>query len=294
MNKKKHLKLKQNWLLALFSTLFALFAMVSATFAWYIYNTSIHTTKVHMAAGSAVSLEISNSYDGPYGYSTVLDAFTGSLNPVSTDKISGGFQKVLGFTNGDENRPRLLANLFGPSETSDYYQTSLYLKTKGDKMNVYLSDIGFDDSDPENPISTAIRVGIVAHAPGQNQDSVAEYIFEINEEKNQDSSAGYNTLQGEEGHVLDSSKTDGSTVKFQPYNKNNYCVYDKETGEITLNSDSILLCSVEGDGSGKEGEAVELTIYIWLEGCDEDCGQNLCNQTLTNLALSFTGVQMTN
>lgn len=288
MKKKKHLK--SNVVLALLSLLIALVAMISATFAWYIYNTSAHTTNVHMAAGSGVSLQISNQYEGPYGYSTILDAFTGTLNPVSTDKILGGFQKVYGFTNGDETRPRLLANLFGPSETSDYYMTSLYLKTKGGTMDVYLSDIGYVDGDANNPISTAIRVGIVAHAPGQNQDPVGEYIFEINDQINDDPSAGYNTLNGEEGHVLDSSKTDGSTVMFYPYNEDNFCVYNRETGDVTLKENSVPLCTVEGDGQGGEGEAVELTIYIWLEGCDRDCGQNLCSQTLKNLALSFTGV----
>ena len=287
MNEKKHFK--PNFVLALFSLLIALAAMVSATFAWYIYNTSIHTTNVHMAAGSGVSLQISNQYDGPYGYSTLLDAFTGTLNPVSTDKISGGFQKVYGFTNGNENRPRVLASLFGPSEASDYYQTNLYLRTKGGRMQVYISNIGYEDADDANPISTAIRVGIVAHAPGKDQPVVGEYIFEINQEENLDPSAGYNTENGEEGHVLDSSKTDGSTVLFHPYTKDNFCLYNKETGEVTLKDASVPICTVEGDGSGGTGVPVELTLYIWLEGCDRDCGQNLCNQTLKNLALSFTG-----
>lgn len=287
MKERKHLK--RHLVSALFTLLIALLAMVSGTFAWYIYNTSIHTTNVHMAAGSGIALQISNSYDGKYSYSTVLDAFTGRLNPVSTDKISGGFQKVLGFTNGDETRPRLLANLFGPSETSDYYKTSLFLKTKGDKMTVYLSDIGFEDDDESNPISTAIRVGIVPHAPGKDQPATGEFIFEINDQDNKDSSAGYNTLNGEDGHVLDSSKTDGSTVMFQPYNKDNYCIYNSETGEFSLKENSVPICTVEGDGNGGDGQAVELTIYIWLEGCDRDCAQNLCNQTLKNLALSFTG-----
>lgn len=287
MDASKHLK--RSFVSALFALVIALLAMVSATFAWYIYNTSAHTTNVHMAAGSGVSLQISNSYDGEYSYSTVLDAFTGTLNPVSTDKISGGFQKVLGFTNGDENRPRLLANLFGPGDTSDYYQTSLYLKTKGGRMQVYLAGIGFEDDDEANPISTAIRVGIVAHAAGKDQEPLGEYIFEINDARNEDSSAGYNTQKGEEGHVLDSSKTDGSTVLFTPYNEENFCIYDSGTGIISLKEHSVPLCTVEGDGNGGTGEAVELTIYIWLEGCDRDCTQNLCDRTLKNLALSFAG-----
>lgn len=287
MNGRKHLK--RHFVSALFTLLIALLAMVSATFAWYIYNTSIHTTNVHMAAGSGISLQIANTYDGQYSYATVLDAFTGSLNPVSTDKISGGFQKVLGFMNGEEGRSKLLANLFGPSDTSDYYKTSLFLKTKADKMTVYLSDIGYEDDDKKNPISTAIRVGIVPHMPGKDKPTVGEFIFEINDQENKDESAGYNTYNGVEGHVLDSSKTDGSTVMFHPYNKNNFCNYNSETGEVSLKKNSVPICTVEGDGKGGEGEAVELTIYIWLEGCDRDCGQNLVSKTLKNLALSFTG-----
>ena len=88
---KERKRLKRSFASALVTLLIASFAMVSATFAWYIYNTSIHTTNVHMAAGSSISLQISNSYDGKYGYATVMDAFTGGLNPVSTDRISGGF-----------------------------------------------------------------------------------------------------------------------------------------------------------------------------------------------------------
>ena len=40
--------------------LIALLAVVSATYAWYVYNTGRHTTKVRMAAGAGVNLQISN------------------------------------------------------------------------------------------------------------------------------------------------------------------------------------------------------------------------------------------
>lgn len=42
---------------------------------------------------------------------------------------------------------------------------------------------------------------------------------------------------------------------------------------------------------GSVGESVEIELYIWLEGCDEDCTSNLCRQTLRNLAVSFAGVK---
>ena len=278
--------LKRNFALALLALLIALLAMAAATFAWYIYNTNAHTTNVHMAAGASAALQISNRYDGEYGSAAVMDEFKGTLNPVSTDKISNGFQKVFGFTDGSENQPALVASLFGEVDTSDYYKTSLYIRTNGEKLKVYLSNIGYEDDDPDRPISTAIRIGIVPHEAGQDKSAIGEYIFEINNAKNPE--AEYNTQHGQEGDVLDSTKTDGTTVKFTPYNSDNFCIYNADEGTASLKENSVALCTVEGKDGGY-WEPVQIDIYIWLEGCDEDCTNNLCARTLKNLALSFAG-----
>lgn len=282
-------KLKRHLVSAFLALAVALLAVATATFAWYIYNTNAHTTNVHMAAGASASLQISNRYDGVYGSAAVLDEFVGTLNPVSTNSIAGGFQKVYGFTNGSENQTNLVASLFGPGEASDYYQTSLFIRTNGDACKVYLSDIGFEDSDEENPISTAIRVGLSVHKPGKNQTVSGEYIFQINDEKNPQ--AEYNTATGRQGYVLDASKTDGTTVPFSPYTSDNYCLYDKEDGVVNLKKDSVSLFTIKGSGDGEYGEPVQVDIYIWLEGCDEDCTNNLCSMTLRNLAVSFAGLE---
>ena len=62
--------------------LLTLGAVVVSTYAWYVYNTGRHTTKVRMAAGAGINLQISNAYDGVYGSAAVLDSFSGQLNPV--------------------------------------------------------------------------------------------------------------------------------------------------------------------------------------------------------------------
>lgn len=281
-------KLKRRFAGAVLALVAALLAVLTATFAWYIYNTGAHTTKVHMAAGASASLQISNTYDGEYSSAAVLDAFVGTLNPVSTNSIIGGFQKVYGFTNGSENQTNLVASLFGPGEASDYYKTSLFIRANGDATNVYLSDIGYEDSDSESPISTAIRVGFAVHRPGSGQEVENEYIFEINESRNP--KGEYNTATGQDGYVLDAAKTDGTTVPFSPYTSDNFCQYDKESGETSIKSNALSLFSVNGDGNGGYGTPVQVDVYIWLEGCDADCTQNLCSMTLRNLALSFAGL----
>ena len=280
-------KLKNRLTTGTFALLIALLAVVSATYAWYVYNTGRHTTKVRMAAGAGVNLQISNSYSGTYGSAAVLDSFSGSLNPVSTNRISGGFQKVLGFTNGTENQSNLVASLFGRGDYTDYYKTSLFLRTNGNPTDIYIADIGFEDSDPKNPISSAIRAGFVVHKTGRSQPAEGEYIFAISNKKNPQ--ASYNTAKGKEGDVLDCTKTDGSTVPFTPYTSAAYCNYDQNTGEVNLKNGSLKLCTISGN-DGAAGEPVQIDLYIWLEGCDEDCTGNLGSQTLKNLSVSFAGV----
>ena len=279
---KESKKLKRRFGIALFALLAVLVVAVSTTVAWYIFTVNARTTKLHMAAGTNVSLQIGNTEAGPFGSSVSLEKFEGYLNPVSTDVIRNGFQKVIGFT-GSGGSNSLLANLFSESlETDkDYYKTTLYFRSNGDALNVYLSDVGFTDSDEENPISSAIRIGFVVPSTSE------EFVFAISDKKNPQKK--YNTITGYEGCVLDSTKTDGSTVPFTPLTAENYCNYNSTTGEVSLKPDSRPMCTVSGTDNDY-GAPVQVDVYIWLEGCDEDCTNNLCATTLKDLALSFAGI----
>lgn len=281
-------KLRSRFKISLLAMFVAFIAVVSATYAWYIYNTSRHTTDVRMAAGAGANLQISNSYSGEYGSAAVLESFKGQLEPVSTNKVTAGFQKATSFIVGQGGPADFLAVGFDDSEARDYYHTSMYLRTNGNDTDIYLADIGFEDSDEKVPISSAIRVGLVVHEPGQNRPVSLEYIFAISDKKNPE--ASYNTATGKEGYVLDGVKKNGTTVPFSPYTSDAYCIYDKNTGVVTLKKTSEKLCTITGDGHGKPGTPVQIEVYIWLEGCDEDCTVNLCGETLKKLAVSFAGI----
>ena len=280
--------LRRRLTISILVVIITLCAVVSATYAWYIYNTSRHTTDVRMAAGAGANLQISNSYSGEYGSAAVLESFKGQLEPVSTNKVTAGFQKATSFIVGQGGPADLLAAGFDDSEARDYYHTSMYLRTNGNDTDIYLADIGFEDSDEKVPISSAIRVGLVVHEPGQNMPVSSEYIFAISDKKNPE--ARYNTVTGKEGYVLDGVKKDGTTVPFSPYTSDAYCIYDKNTGAVKLKKTSEKLCTIAGDGHGKPGTPVQIEVYIWLEGCDEDCTVNLCGETLKKLAVSFAGI----
>lgn len=164
MSDARSLRKQFNRMLA--TLLVALAAAGAVTYAWYIYNANRHITDVKMAAGTGVTFLISNEYDGEYKTNAGL-SFAGLLDPVSTDNVLNGFQKVTGFTGGT-TQDSLFASMFGAAEHSDYYKTSLYLATNSVATDVYLSGIDFTEQDPANPISTALRVGLVAYAPGKS------------------------------------------------------------------------------------------------------------------------------
>ena len=144
---KQSTHLRRSVFIAALTVAAALLSVTAATFAWYVYNTSARTTQVKMAAGSSVSLQISSTPEGPYSSSAVMQTFTGRLVPVSTDRIAGGFQKVEEFAQEDT---RMVASKFlSGVETVDYYKTSLYLKTTAPDLDIYLSDISFEDAEFE-------------------------------------------------------------------------------------------------------------------------------------------------
>ena len=275
---KESSHLRRSLLMAALTVAAALLSVTAATFAWYVYNTSARTTQVKMAAGSSVSLQISSTPEGPYSSSAVMQSFTGRLVPVSTDRIAGGFQKVEEFAQQEE---RMVASKFLPGmDAVDYYKTSLYLKTTAPSLDIYLSDISFEDASAANPISTALRLGIVAD--GQ------EFIFQLTPEHNPNAEDNAAKEPGG-GYVLDSRKTDGSTLPFTPLGRENLCTYNRESGTVSLTPGSVRLCTLQSEGRGEYGGYKKLDIYLWLEGCDEDCTLNLVGQTLNNLALGFAG-----
>ena len=127
---------------------------------------------------------------------------------------------------------------------------------------------------------TAMRLGLVVQGK--------EYIFEINQAHNPgaDDNAA---KEPEGGYVLLHDREDGSTVPFTPLNADNFCIYDNTTGTVTLKPASTLLFRVPGSEGGY-GEPVQVDVYLWLEGCDEDCTLNLATHTMRNIALSFSGL----
>ena len=60
-------------------------------------------------------------------------------------------------------------------------------------------------------------------------------------------------------------------------------------GAVETAAQSVRLCPLSGSGT-EYGAATRVDVYLWLEGCDPDCTNELCGMTLSNLSILFAGV----
>ena len=286
-------KLRRSLSIAALALLVALLSVSAATFAWYIYHTNVRTTEVKMSAGSSISLQISNALDGPYSSATQMEKFSGGLIPVSTDKISGGFQKCTNFEGvWEDGTYRNIAKYFAPSaDAVDYYKPSFYHRTTSDTLDTYPSYIARTDDRELNPVSPSMRLGLVVEG--------REYIFEINPDMNPavdpdktETPEDNGAKQRQGGYVLRHDRNDGSTVDFSDklLTADNLCDYNEATGAVSLKEKSVSIGTISGDGTGDFGTPMKVDVYLWLEGCDRDCTLNLAGQTMELLALKFAGM----
>ena len=281
-------QLKRRLALAALAVAAVLLSITTATFAWYIFNTSARTTEVKMSAGSGVSLQIASQKDydekgeAAFGSATQMEPMENGLIAVSTDKIANGFQAVVGFRGerqGDAYRS--IARYFrDASDRKEYYKTTLLLRTTAQSLDVYLADIGSTDREGQY-LSTAMRLGLVVQ--GQ------EFIFELNKEHNPNRIGDNGSEQATGYYVLDSTKTDGTVVPFTPLDDSALCSYDPATGAAARKDTSVKLCTLTGPG-GQYSDPVPVDVYLWLEGCDEDCTVDLSGQTMELVSLIFAGL----
>ena len=116
-----------------------------------------------------------------------------------------------------------------------------------------------------------------------------EFIFELNKASNPDRIGDNGSEKAEGYYVLDSTKNDGTVVPFTPLDDSALCNYDPATGAASRKENSVKICTLTGPG-GQYSEPVSVDVYLWLEGCDEDCTLNLATHTMRNIALSFSGL----
>lgn len=90
--------------------------------------------------------------------------------------------------------------------------------------------------------------------------------------------------------MLDSSRSNGATVHFDQLTSANFCDYNEDTGIVSLKEATTKICSLPAAAKGaNRSTPVRVDVYVWLEGCDPDCTNNLAATSLQSLALRFAG-----
>ena len=223
-------------------------AMLStATYAWFTVTDTPSVTGLKMTAASKGGLEISDTRDS--GYSNLLeiseqvdDHMLSPVSPVGDGEFGAPIYSGNGSVDG-------VTSAIGDDELEEDYlaKYTYYLRSTGGTVNVGL--MGGDDGSwikEESKKSTnngayAIRVGFLA-------ESGEWIIYEPNEDKSESGTTAPTTMSEVKGDIQ--QKEDG----------------DFSSGGSGTKSDKMF----EVGTTGKEIE-----MYIWLEGTDPECANEI-------------------
>lgn len=299
---------------AIAMTLVATVALGSSTYAWFVSNTQVKAETATVSATTVNTLLISKAGQNEWG--TVYTFNTGTLEtlaPVSTTaagnldssdgktiaffKDSGWGADVVSGKKSQYNANKFTAATAG----ADYFVESFDIKASKGGLKLYLdSDSAITQT--AGTLDKALRIALVVKGTGSSAtDGV--YLYQANNVQGESESASfYNT-------TLSGLGCDGLTKAIKSATAGAVAVVD-ETDNITAKNistpgtiknfnDSLANAAGPQDLITTIGNAdllytfndaedvVNITLYIWMEGCDYDCNSAMISK-LTTAANQFT------
>ena len=283
-------------------------ALGSSTYAWFINNTKVTAEKVDVTAKAANNLLITHgdgTTDAKWGTVATLATYDSTnFAPVST--IGADSYKVLEFykdtnwktdTDGKYNASEFTSAAAG----KEYYKDTVTLKAS-QKSNLYLDkETVFEiaakaEQATSNDTATTLRVALVVNGKGTATYNGA-YIYQVDKDELTDR---YNTtlltldadgvkkaISGENASAAIVGKnidTTNGVTKYLYAGKTNTApnlarVPENNEMVTELNDADVLYQFTAPD------DTVTVDVYIWMEGCDEDCNsstvKNITQQKVT-------------
>ena len=279
MNDKKIIK--RSAVLALIWVLIAVIALTSATFAWFTANSKASTTqmKVNSRRFNNLTLEISEL--GGVAFEAqdevILNQVNGqdqmNLMPVSTADL----KTFVYCTANDEAES---SSVFAVLTTeTNYYHARFYMMVTSDydesaNVDLFIEGLPFtnEDGTVSGGILNAIRLGIVV-------DDTDTYIFRQSKGADESSNAYLN------GELIPANSVIGV-----------------ENGEMSVTDDPAVLLGTYTADWTEDGtpetylmttrlnEIHKVDLYIYLEGCDPDCDEEIQLDEF-DFELNFFGVK---
>mgnify|MGYP004586375923 CR=1 FL=1 len=300
--------LKKQLMAAIAMVCVAAIALGTSTYAWFVNNTTVKAEKVDVTAKAANNLLITHgdgTTDANWGTVATLATYDSTnFSPVST--IGADSYKVLDFykdttwktdTDGKYNASEFVKATAG----TEYYKDTITLKAS-QKSNLYLDkETVFDiaaktELATANNTATTLRVALVVKGTGVSTYDGA-YIYQVDKDNLTDSYnttlltlnadgvkkaiSGANASADIVGKNIDS--TDGVTKYLYAGTTNtapNLATTPTNNAMATEFNDADVLYQFNAPD-----DTVTIDVYIWMEGCDNDCNssvvKNITQQKVT-------------
>ena len=266
-------------------------ALGSSTYAWFVNNTQVQAKAVNVTATTAYSLQIRNSTETKFGTTTSIAKENAvKLTPTSTVGTATATAPAF-FDSKDWNTDGKVVN-FSEATGDEYYKDTVYL-TAGQASKLYIDSTttGLVDTAEEglqtvnvntfttanNNLVKAMRVGM--HVKKSDGTNVGFYVFQLDSGASDTTgghaittaNVGVASANGLNGGVVSTTATEAfSNTKIKNY---------------TTTIPTIASAAVEGSATslvaGTSGTSLydftgandicQIDIYIWMEGCDEEC-----------------------
>jgi hypothetical protein len=274
--KKRKTLSRTVWLTLLWVLLAAVVAS-AATYAWFTFSpyTNVEPMSSTISQGGA-NLLISNSSSGTFDTTCALtpDSSPQGLIPLSTADLTGFYAITAQTTDG-------IAMLYKTVEDTSSYliHGTVYLKSVGSGCDVYFNQnqMGFG---ADSQALAALRLGLRL----TTQTGAVTYIFRLDDMGSTASAASTVTVPTANTVV---SALSGTTASYVTDPAKSISAYAAKMDEADApQAGTNLLTSLQAD------EIATVEYWLYLEGCDENCINDVQNRDFS-LQLAFVGVEQT-
>ena len=265
-------------------------ALGSSTYAWFVNNTKVTAGEFSATATTSNALEIS---DDGNTWLTSIDLRTnmGTWAPVSTTDMAL-FAKDTTWGKSNNNKGNVVTAWEDATANTHYYTKTFYLKANQDcRVQLDANTLLSETTTTKNGILNAMRIGFASEG-----EKVVYQVADTNVNQaasRRDTTEGTTAVDGIAKAIKVTA--DGSGA-------NTYAVADTDftrTATITTNgstgattaSGALIAPSTDNSSLGTANNnyvvdltantAREITVYIWLEGCDYDCVSSIAEGSIS-------------
>lgn len=276
---KDYKKLKRTAAYCLFMMILIMVSATTSTYAWFTYNASTNVEPIHGTISDGYgNLTISNSPDGEFDTTCelILQGNPEILTPISTTDMTKFYASSL------QNSEGIIVRYKDVTEHVNEMALhgTVYLRCENDSCDIYF-DPGMINFGTDNQALAAMRLAMVI----TTTEGTSSYIFKLDSMGDTTSATSKKTTANE--NVLVSAiASDGVPTYVTDFSVdiNSYCaVIDDQRPELPQ-AGANMLCTIA------ENETISVEYWLYAEGCDLQCINELQARTDIGLQLGFAGV----